>query len=159
MALCDGHELGLARHEASEHGEGGGGGGGGGSGEEEGRQQQHQHQHYVITIGGDGAGGDDVEGSGHVPNAGMAEEDGVHYHFAEKSAMEREIAEGKFLEHARVHANIYGTSLAAVEGVSVEERHLSLVSSNADEATDSTADLPATVHRMLIVRQSAPPAA
>ena len=50
-------------------------------------------------------------------------------------------------------------ALAAVEGVSVEERHLSLVSSNADEATDSTADLPATVHRMLIVRQSAPPAA
>ena len=38
------------------------------------------------------------------------EENGVHYHFAEKAAMEADIAAGKFLEYAHVHENIYGTS-------------------------------------------------
>ena len=33
------------------------------------------------------------------------EENGVHYHFAEKSVMETQIANGEFLEHARVHEN------------------------------------------------------
>jgi guanylate kinase len=41
----------------------------------------------------------------------------VHYHFAEKAAMEAQIANGEFLEYARVHENIYGTSLAAVAAV------------------------------------------
>ena len=45
------------------------------------------------------------------------EEDGVHYNFVEKAAMEADIAAGKFLEYAHVHENIYGTSLAAVEAV------------------------------------------
>lgn len=45
------------------------------------------------------------------------EENGVHYHFAEKAAMEAQIANGEFLEYARVHENIYGTSLAAVAAV------------------------------------------
>jgi len=48
------------------------------------------------------------------------ETDGVHYNFVEKSAMEADIAEGKFLEHAHVHENIYGTSLAAVEAVATK---------------------------------------
>lgn len=65
-----------------------------------------------------GAFGFSVSHTTRAPRPG--EEDGVHYHFAEKSAMEREIAEGKFLEHARVHANIYGTSLAAVEAVAAQ---------------------------------------
>jgi hypothetical protein len=58
-----------------------------------------------------------------LPNATCAatprpgEEDGVHYNFVEKPAMEAEIAAGKFLEHANVHENIYGTSLASVEKV------------------------------------------
>ena len=42
------------------------------------------------------------------------ETNGVHYHFAEKKVMETSIANGEFLEYARVHENIYGTSLAAV---------------------------------------------
>ncbi len=42
----------------------------------------------------------------------------MHYNFVEKAAMEKDIAEGKFLEHARVHDNIYGTSFAAVDAVS-----------------------------------------
>ncbi|XP_057438685.1 guanylate kinase 2 isoform X2 [Lotus japonicus] len=45
------------------------------------------------------------------------EEDGVHYHFTEKSVMEKEIKNGKFLEFASVHGNLYGTSVEAVEMV------------------------------------------
>ncbi|KAJ9695778.1 hypothetical protein PVL29_010983 [Vitis rotundifolia] len=42
---------------------------------------------------------------------------GVHYHFTERSVMEKEIKDGKFLEFANVHGNLYGTSLEAVEVV------------------------------------------
>ena len=45
------------------------------------------------------------------------EKDGVHYHFTEKSVMEKEIKDGKFLEFASVHGNLYGTSVEAVEQV------------------------------------------
>ncbi|KAG6638393.1 guanylate kinase 2-like isoform X3 [Carya illinoinensis] len=47
----------------------------------------------------------------------VMEKDGVHYHFTERSAMEREIKDGKFLEFASVHGNLYGTSVEAVEVV------------------------------------------
>ncbi|XP_072951643.1 guanylate kinase 1-like [Typha angustifolia] len=43
--------------------------------------------------------------------------DGVHYHFAEREMMEKDIREGKFLESALVHGNLYGTSFEAVEAV------------------------------------------
>ena len=46
------------------------------------------------------------------------EVNGTHYNFVDKATMERDIAEGKFLEHAHVHQNIYGTSFAAVRKVS-----------------------------------------
>ncbi|KAJ0982319.1 hypothetical protein J5N97_010574 [Dioscorea zingiberensis] len=45
------------------------------------------------------------------------EMDGVHYHFTERSKMEKDIREGKFLESALVHGNLYGTSIEAVETV------------------------------------------
>jgi len=45
------------------------------------------------------------------------EENGVHYHFVEKDAMEAAIARDEFIEHAAVHTNFYGTSIAAVETV------------------------------------------
>lgn len=45
------------------------------------------------------------------------EKDGVHYHFTEKSLMEKAIKNGKFLEFASVHGNLYGTSVEAVEVV------------------------------------------
>ncbi|KAI4300771.1 hypothetical protein L6164_034107 [Bauhinia variegata] len=45
------------------------------------------------------------------------EKDGVHYHFTEKSVMEKDIRDGKFLEFASVHGNLYGTSVEAVEQV------------------------------------------
>lgn len=45
------------------------------------------------------------------------EVDGVHYHFSERSKMEKDILSGKFLETASVHGNLYGTSIEAVETV------------------------------------------
>ncbi|ESQ52912.1 hypothetical protein EUTSA_v10016777mg [Eutrema salsugineum] len=45
------------------------------------------------------------------------ERNGVHYHFADKSVMEKEIKDGKFLEFASVHGNLYGTSIESVEVV------------------------------------------
>lgn len=45
------------------------------------------------------------------------EKDGVHYHFAQRSDMEKEIKDGKFIEFAAVHGNLYGTSVEAVEVV------------------------------------------
>ncbi|GLT88225.1 hypothetical protein SLE2022_062600 [Rubroshorea leprosula] len=45
------------------------------------------------------------------------EKDGVHYHFTERSVMEKGIKDGKFLEFSEVHGNLYGTSIEAVEAV------------------------------------------
>lgn len=54
------------------------------------------------------------------------EKDGVHYHFIERSAMEKEIEDGKFLEFASVHGNLYGTSVEAVEVVADDGKVTSL---------------------------------
>ncbi|XP_058073652.1 guanylate kinase 1-like isoform X3 [Magnolia sinica] len=45
------------------------------------------------------------------------EKNGVHYHFTDRSVMESDIRDGKFLEFAHVHGNLYGTSIEAVETV------------------------------------------
>ncbi|EFC49116.1 guanylate kinase [Naegleria gruberi] len=45
------------------------------------------------------------------------EENGVHYYFSTKEIMQKEIDEGKFIEHANVHGNLYGTSFQAVKEV------------------------------------------
>jgi guanylate kinase len=45
------------------------------------------------------------------------EENGVHYYFVDISEMEAMIARGEFLEYARVHNKIYGTSIAGVRAV------------------------------------------
>lgn len=42
---------------------------------------------------------------------------GVNYHFIDKPRMLVEIEEGKFLEHANVHGNLYGTSFASIHAV------------------------------------------
>ncbi len=47
------------------------------------------------------------------PRAG--EEQGVHYHFVSRAEFEAMIANGDFLEWAKVHGNLYGTSRRAVE--------------------------------------------
>lgn len=43
------------------------------------------------------------------------EVDGIHYHFVSKEDFQQGIAAGRFLEHAEVHANLYGTSKQAVQ--------------------------------------------
>ncbi|XP_073287573.1 guanylate kinase 2-like isoform X1 [Primulina huaijiensis] len=48
------------------------------------------------------------------------EQNGIHYHFTERSVMEKDIEDGKFLEFAAVHGNLYGTSVEAVEVVADE---------------------------------------
>lgn len=45
------------------------------------------------------------------------ETNGVHYHFTNHGLMEQDINDGKFLEFASVHGNLYGTSIEAVEVV------------------------------------------
>uniref|UniRef100_A0AAV1U5B3 guanylate kinase n=1 Tax=Peronospora matthiolae TaxID=2874970 RepID=A0AAV1U5B3_9STRA len=45
------------------------------------------------------------------------EVDGVAYHFIAKDMMLKEIEAGRFLEHAEVHGNVYGTSRRAVQEV------------------------------------------
>ena len=48
------------------------------------------------------------------------ESDGIDYYFLSREAMDAQIADGKFIEHATVHNNLYGTSLAAVNSVRAE---------------------------------------
>lgn len=50
------------------------------------------------------------------------EVDGKDYHFVDKDTMAKQIDEGKFVEHAKVHANMYGTSIAALEAVNANHK-------------------------------------
>jgi len=50
------------------------------------------------------------------------EVNGQHYHFVTLDAMRGAVDKGAFLEHAHVHGNMYGTSLAAVGAVSDKGR-------------------------------------
>jgi guanylate kinase len=43
------------------------------------------------------------------------EQDGIHYHFTDVPTFEKMIEEGRFLEHARVFDNYYGTSMANIQ--------------------------------------------
>ena len=54
------------------------------------------------------------------------DQDGVHYHFVDRDAFERLIAQGAFLEYAEVHGNLYGTSRAAVEPLLAQGRDVLL---------------------------------
>eukprot|EP00928_Gymnodinium_smaydae_P071725 TRINITY_DN55229_c0_g1_i1.p1 TRINITY_DN55229_c0_g1~~TRINITY_DN55229_c0_g1_i1.p1 ORF type:complete len:448 (+),score=121.59 TRINITY_DN55229_c0_g1_i1:78-1421(+) len=45
------------------------------------------------------------------------EQNGIDYHFVSREEIERDIKAGLFIEHAEVHGNYYGTSIAAVESV------------------------------------------
>lgn len=44
-----------------------------------------------------------------------SENDGVDYHFVSERVFERMVREKRFLEHARVHGHLYGTSRAEIE--------------------------------------------
>mmetsp|Transcript_39357 Transcript_39357/g.116674 ORF Transcript_39357/g.116674 Transcript_39357/m.116674 type:complete len:272 (-) Transcript_39357:281-1096(-) len=48
------------------------------------------------------------------------EEDGKDYHFTDMETMKKACEEGKFIEYAHVHGNMYGTSREAVEKVRSE---------------------------------------
>lgn len=51
------------------------------------------------------------------------EEEGKHYHFVDLEQMKRDVEhKGKFIEHALVHGNLYGTSTAAVSDVQKQGR-------------------------------------
>ena len=56
----------------------------------------------------------------------QGEQCGRHYFFVERSAFEREVAEGIFLEHAEVHGNLYGTSRTTVQSLLGEGRDVLL---------------------------------
>ena len=45
------------------------------------------------------------------------EVDGVHYHFSTREKVQTDIDAGKFVEHAEVHGNLYGTSFDGVSSV------------------------------------------
>ncbi len=68
------------------------------------------------------------------PDAGLAvshttraqrpgEEDGVDYHFVGKGEFEAMIADGRFIEHATVFGNYYGTSARAIETLISRGKH------------------------------------
>ncbi len=54
------------------------------------------------------------------------EVDGKDYHFVEIAQFEQMVANGEFLEHARVFDNYYGTSQRAVEDVQSQGKHVIL---------------------------------
>uniref|UniRef100_A0A7S1SW85 Guanylate kinase 1 n=1 Tax=Tetraselmis chuii TaxID=63592 RepID=A0A7S1SW85_9CHLO len=54
------------------------------------------------------------------PRAG--EKDGDHYHFVSEEDFQEAVKAGAFLEHARVHGSLYGTSLASVAAVAASSR-------------------------------------
>ncbi|KAF8072379.1 GK1 [Scenedesmus sp. PABB004] len=56
-----------------------------------------------------------------APRPGEAH--GSHYYFTDPGAMTQQVGAGMFLEHAVVHGQMYGTSLAAVARVSSEGKH------------------------------------
>eukprot|EP00741_Cyanophora_paradoxa_P020095 tig00021234_g19396.t1 len=50
------------------------------------------------------------------------EVDGVDYHFSSKEQMQQAINDGRFVEFANVHGNLYGTAFSAVQDVISEGR-------------------------------------
>jgi len=54
------------------------------------------------------------------------EREGVDYHFVDRATFERLRAEGKLLESAEVHGNLYGTSRAELERARAEGRDVLL---------------------------------
>jgi len=50
------------------------------------------------------------------------EVDGKDYHFRKLEDMQADVDAGKFIEHAHVHGNLYGTSMEAVESVRGADR-------------------------------------
>lgn len=47
---------------------------------------------------------------------------GIHYHFVNIGDMEKAVERGEFIEYARVHSNMYGTSIKSVQTVSFGDK-------------------------------------
>ena len=63
----------------------------------------------------------------HTTRAGRpGERDGVDYHFVSIEKFQAMIAEGAFLEHAKVFDNYYGTGRAGIEGQLAQDRDVIL---------------------------------
>jgi guanylate kinase len=71
-------------------------------------------------LGGSEAFGFTVSHTTRQPRPG--EKNGIHYHFTTHHIMERHIENGRFLEHAKVHGHLYGTSWDALEDVQVNQK-------------------------------------
>lgn len=54
------------------------------------------------------------------------EQDGVHYHFVSSESFQAMIAQGAFLEHAKVFDNYYGTARAGIEEHLAQDRDVIL---------------------------------
>lgn len=72
-------------------------------------------QYMSSEMGGADRFGFTVSHTTRAPREG--EINGVHYHFTEYDRMEADIRSGKFLEHAQVHGNLYGTSFESMRYV------------------------------------------
>jgi len=72
------------------------------------------------------------------------EVDGKDYHFADKATMDTDIKEGKYLEHAAVHSNFYGTSVAALEHVQSQHK-IALLDIDVQGAKSVKAIIPSKV--------------
>jgi guanylate kinase len=70
---------------------------------------------FMEELGGQHRFGFTVSHTTRQPREG--EVNGTHYHFVEMEQMKREIQEGAFLEFAKVHGNLYGTSMKSLRDV------------------------------------------
>jgi guanylate kinase len=73
-----------------------------------------------------------------------SERDGVDYHFVSERVFERMVREKRFLEHARVHGHLYGTSRAEVERKS--RRHDVILDIDVQGARQVRAKIRGAVH-------------
>jgi guanylate kinase len=73
-----------------------------------------------------------------------SERDGVDYYFVSERVFERMVREKRFLEHARVHGHLYGTSRAEVERKS--RRHDVILDIDVQGARQVRAKIRGAVH-------------
>jgi guanylate kinase len=72
------------------------------------------------------------------------ETEGIHYHFVDRPAFEKLVAQGRFLEFAEVHGHLYGSSVAEYEAAGREGSDL-LLDLDVQGARSLKRDLPDVV--------------
>ena len=53
---------------------------------------------------------------------GAGEQQGVSYHFVSTEEFEKLLADKQFIEHAKVHNTMYGTSISALQDVAAKNQ-------------------------------------